>query len=122
MTELVSISDAKFSARATHVGAGILLELTGAADATAKRNLARMLGEIHEHAKALGAEEVRMDIRRLTFMNTSCFKDVITWLDRARADARYRITFLSSATQHWQKRSLHALSCFARDLVSIEAS
>lgn len=122
MTELVSISDAKFSATATHSGTGILLELTGAADAAAKRNLARLLGQVHEQAKALGADEVKIDIRRLAFMNSSCFKDIITWLDRARADAGYRIIFLSSATQHWQKRSLHALSCFARDLVSIEAS
>ena len=118
----MSISQGKFSATATHDDATIVLELAGAADVVAKQNLARVLRELHDQAKVLGAKEVRVDIRRLAFMNSSCFKDIITWLERARTEEGYRIVFLSSATQHWQKRSLHALSCFARDLVSIEAS
>lgn len=121
MTQLLSISEAKFSATATHRGPDIVLELIGSADVVAKHHLARVLREVHQQAKILGAQEVKIDIRRLAFMNSSCFKDVITWLERARTDQGYQIVFLSSATQHWQKRSLHALSCFARDLVSIEA-
>ena len=121
MTQLLAISEAKFSATATHRGADIVLELSGSADVVAKQHLARVLRELHERAKTLGVEEVKVDIRRLAFMNSSCFKDIITWLERARADHGYRIVFVSSATQHWQKRSLHALSCFARDLVSNEA-
>ncbi|HVV48949.1 MAG TPA: hypothetical protein VHO06_04765 [Polyangia bacterium] len=122
MTQLLSISEAKFSATAVHQDADIVLQLTGSADVVAKHHLAGLLRELHEQAKALGVHEVKIDIRRLAFMNSSCFKDIITWLERARADHGYRIVFLSSAGQHWQKRSLHALSCFARDLVSIEAS
>jgi hypothetical protein len=122
VTQLLAISEAKFSAAATHRGPDIVLELSGSADVVAKQHLARLLREVHAQAKALGAQEVKIDIRRLVFMNSSCFKDVITWLERARTDQGYRIVFLSSANQHWQKRSLHALSCFARDLVSVEAS
>ena len=35
-------------------------------------------------------------------------------------DQRYRIRFLSNASLHWQKRSLHAISYFGGDLITIE--
>jgi hypothetical protein len=34
---------------------------------------------------------------------------------------QYRIRFLSNPSILWQRRSLHALSCFAAELVTIEA-
>lgn len=124
MTQLVSIVEAKFSATVTHVGEDIILEMTGNADVAAKQHLAPLLQGLHEQAKQLGAKRVQVDIRKLAFMNSSCLKDLICWLDRARLETvgSYKIIFLSSANQHWQKRSLHALSCFARDLVTVEAS
>ena len=33
---------------------------------------------------------------------------------------RYLVAFLSSGAQPWQRRSLHALSHFARGIVSVE--
>ena len=124
MTQLASIVEAKFSATAIHVGDDIILEMTGNADVAAKQHLAPLLQSLHERAKQLGVTRVQVDIRKLAFMNSSCLKDLISWLDRARLEpaGSYRIVFLSSANQHWQKRSLHALSCFARDLVTVEAS
>lgn len=124
MTQLVSIVEAKFTANVTHGGEDLVLEMTGNADVAAKQHLAPLLRGLHEQAKRLGVARVQVDIRKLAFMNSSCLKDLIGWLDRARAEGTgsYRIAFLSSADQHWQKRSLHALSCFARDLVTVEAS
>jgi hypothetical protein len=124
VTQLVSIVEAKFTATVTHGGEDIILEMTGNADVAAKQHLAPMLLGLHEQAKRLGVARVQVDIRKLAFMNSSCLKDLIGWLDRARMEGtgNYRIVFLSSANQHWQKRSLHALSCFARDLVTVEAS
>jgi len=124
VTQLASIMEAKFSATVIHVGDDIILEMTGNADVAAKQHLAPLLQSLHERAKQLGVTRVQVDIRKLAFMNSSCLKDLISWLDRARLEpaGSYRIVFLSSANQHWQKRSLHALSCFARDLVTVEAS
>jgi hypothetical protein len=34
--------------------------------------------------------------------------------------AGYRITFLSSPSMYWQRRSLHALACLATNLVSVQ--
>lgn len=122
--ELASIVEAKFTATVTHSGDDLTLEMTGNADVVAKQHLAPLLRGLHEQAKRLGVSRVQVDIRKLAFMNSSCLKDLIGWLDRARMEGvdSYRIVFLSSANQHWQKRSLHALSCFARDLVTVEAS
>jgi hypothetical protein len=122
--ELASIVEPKFTATVTHSGDDLTLEMTGNADVVAKQHLAPLLLGLHEQAKRLGVSRVQVDIRKLAFMNSSCLKDLIGWLDRARMEGAdsYRIVFLSSANQHWQKRSLHALSCFARDLVTVEAS
>lgn len=124
MTQLSSITEAKFSATVVHGGSDIVVRLTGNADVAAKPHMEALLGTVHTQAQQLHVGRVQVDMRELTFMNSSCFKDFITWLERVREIAepdRYRIAFLSSAAQHWQRRSLHALSCFARELVTIEA-
>ncbi len=125
MTELAAITEPKFSAVATYAGEEITVQLTGNADVGAKQHLATLLKTVHTQAQERGVGHVRFDIRNLAFMNSSCFKDLITWLDGVReasVPSRYRVTFMSSAALHWQRRSLHALSCFARDLVTVEAA
>jgi hypothetical protein len=125
MTELASVEEGKFSAVVSHDGADILVRLMGNADATAKPHLGMLFGNVHEHAERHAVECVQVDLRQLVFMNSSCFKDLIAWLDKVRDapdGARYRIVFLSSSALHWQRRSLHALSCFARGLVTIEST
>ena len=125
MTELTTITEERFSAKVLHDHSGLVVRLTGNADVAAKRHLERLLGKVHQHARELAVERVQVDIRELAFMNSSCFKDLIWWLEQVRAAAapeRYRVAFLSSAARQWQQRSLHALSCFARGLVTIEAT
>jgi hypothetical protein len=36
------------------------------------------------------------------------------------ADQRYQVRFISSRARRWQAASLHALRCFAVDLVQID--
>jgi hypothetical protein len=56
-------------------------------------------------------------------MNSSCLKTFVWWIstiqDLAPGD-HYRITFLSSPSMYWQRRSLNALACLAADLVSVQ--
>ena len=124
MTELASIIEPRFSATVVHSGPDIVVRLTGNADTGAKQHIGQILRTVHGRAHELGAVAVKIDMRELAFMNSSCFKDLITWLDGVRESGptRYRVVFLSSAALHWQRRSLHALSCFARDLVTVEAA
>ena len=125
MTDISTISETTFSASAAHEGDEILVCLSGSADVAAKPHLEALLGTVEDRARELAVAQVRVDIRQLAFLNSSCFKDFIGWLDRLREAGpgkQYRVTFLSSASRHWQRRSLHALSCFARGLVTIEPS
>jgi hypothetical protein len=99
------------------------LTLVGTADATVEAALNELLGRLHSDSQRARAREVAVDLRKLEFMNSSCFKSFITWIVAVRRlaeDQTYRIRFLANAGLHWQKRSLHAISYFGGDLVSVE--
>jgi hypothetical protein len=65
---------------------------------------------------------VRCDFRRLGFMNSSCFKSFVVWIDTVKnAPIAYKISFLTDPNLHWQRRSLEALRRLAVNVVSIEA-
>ncbi len=97
--------------------------LVGDANMNAVEELGRSLAEVHGRAVRAGVSEVVVDLRQLEFMNSACFKKIVTWITRVEeveAAARYRIRFLSNTKIHWQRRSLHALHMFAIDLVSVD--
>lgn len=97
--------------------------LVGDANMNAVDQLGHSLAEVHAQAVRAGATEVVVDLRQLEFMNSACFKKIVTWITRVEeveAASRYRIRFLSNAKIHWQRRSLHALQMFAMDLVSVD--
>ncbi|AKV04211.1 hypothetical protein AKJ09_10874 [Labilithrix luteola] len=82
-----------------------------------------MLASLHEKAQALGVASVAIDLTQLEFMNSSCFKAFVSWIDRVQqmdAQKQYRIRFVSNPAILWQRRSLHALQCFAAELISID--
>jgi hypothetical protein len=57
-------------------------------------------------------------------MNSSCLKSFVWWISSVHdlaAAHQYRITFVSSPTMYWQRRSLNALAGLAAELVSISA-
>ena len=102
-------------------GEELILQLVGTADARYTSELATFVGQVQE--VALGTvQRVVIDFRDLEFMNSSCFKAFVTWLQNLlelEAAQQYRIRFLSDPGKHWQGRSLKALSCFASELVEI---
>ena len=91
-------------------------------DAAAEAALNELLGRLHGESQRAKVGEVTVDLRDLEFMNSSCFKSFITWIVAVRRlpeAQHYRIRFVSNAALHWQKRSLHAISYFGGELVSI---
>ncbi len=113
----------ELSATATVDASVMRLTLTGTADAAVERDLGELLGRLHGESQRAGVGEVAVDLRALEFMNSSCFKAFITWIVAVRRlpeAQHYRIRFLSNAALHWQKRSLHAISYFGGDLVTVE--
>jgi hypothetical protein len=102
----------------------ITIELSGTADLQAKPAIDATLAELQKASRELHTRAVSVDFTKLEFMNSSCFKSFVTWINSTASlaeDARYQIEFLSNPTLHWQKRSLHALVQFAPELVTVRS-
>ena len=103
---------------------GVLrVQLAGDANMDGVERFGQALTSVHAQAISGRCTEVIVDVRQLEFMNSACFKKLVTWIaaiEEVEVDLRYRIRFLSNPQMHWQRRSLHALHCFALELVSVE--
>jgi len=114
---------AELRARLIHEESALVAKLSGTADLRVTDSVEAILGRVHQTALELSISEVQMDLRELEFMNSSCFKSFVSWISEVSdlTAGQYRIRFLSNPSILWQRRSLHALSCFAAELVTIEA-
>jgi hypothetical protein len=114
---------AELRARLTQMDSALVAKLSGTADLRVTDSVEAILTRVHQKAMELGIPEVQMDLRDLEFMNSSCFKSFVSWISEVSdlTSGQYRIRFLSNPSILWQRRSLHALSCFAAELVTIEA-
>jgi hypothetical protein len=122
--DALSFTDGRFSTSADYDGKTITLHLVGDGNMSAIAPLEDTLIALHAEALRLRASIVALDLVRLEFMNSACFKKVLTWVGRVQgmdAQTQYRIRLISNPKTLWQRRSLHALRCFAVDLISIDA-
>lgn len=120
--ELPPVTAEEFSASASLDDKDITVKFTGNADMRTKSALDGLLLKVHGEAQRLGASKVVIDFKSLEFMNSSCFKSMVTWITKIQdlaADKQYKVRFLSNPQMHWQKRSLHSLRCFATDLIDV---
>jgi len=98
--------------------------LGGTADLKVKGHLDRFVRSLHAEARRRGLTGVNVDVRRLEFMDSTCFKSFAWWIGTVQdlpVEDRYRIVFLSSPTVYWQRRSLNALAGIAGDIMSVQA-
>jgi hypothetical protein len=103
-------------------GDAIAVRFTGTADTEGRLQLEGFVAKLHDAAARIEVATVVIDFRELEFMNSSCFKIFVAWLAKLRDSERpYKILIRSNPNLLWQRRSLAALSCFAVDLVTIEA-
>lgn len=104
------------------LGDGTLtVTFNGTGDVAAIELLGGYLKRVHAEAERLGVREVRCDFRKLVFMNSSCFKAFVVWIDTVKNSAKsYKIRFVTDQEMHWQKRSLEALRRLATSVVSVE--
>jgi hypothetical protein len=123
--DIPAIKEASFEAVATSEEKSVRLDLSGSAELQVSDQLGPFLSRVHQEAVRLGVREVTVDLLKLEFMNSSCFKRLVTWLSTLReVDGQpppYSVRFLSSPRVRWQKASLQALSCFAPGSVTVEA-
>jgi hypothetical protein len=111
------VATVKLDATTVHVG------LDGKADTDSLNGLHDLLEKLHAEALRLRVTEVVFDFQRLAFMSSSGVKAFVNLIMRAQgtqAEQRYRLRFRSNPDLRWQKRSLHALTCFAPELITVE--
>lgn len=95
---------------------------SGKGDLDAVSPLAAYLPKVHQQAVVHGVVEVQFDFCALTFMNSSCFKAFVSFIDTAKTIAvDYRIRFITTTEHYWQRRSLEALRRLAMGIVVIES-
>jgi hypothetical protein len=119
-----SLKTEDFSASAELDRGRLVTTLAGNADLDTKAPLAEFLSQLHEEACARSVSEVVVDLRSVEFMNSNCLKTFVTWIFVAKdlpVQDRYQIVLRSNPNILWQRRSVEALSCVARDLVRIDA-
>jgi hypothetical protein len=121
-TVVATVKGEDFAGTATHDGTAITARLSGNADYAALDAIDTLLGRTHAEAKRLAVAEVIIDLVQLEFMNSSCFKCFVSWINDIQElpdAAQYKVRFISNPTMHWQKRSLHSLRCFAVELITV---
>jgi len=120
--ELAAVDLDRFSLRPRLEGAQLWVVFTGTGDLDAVASLAGFLPKVQQQAALYGVEEVVFDFCALEFMNSSCFKAFVTFIDSAKTiGASYRIRFITAGRHYWQRRSLEALRRLAMGLVVIES-
>jgi hypothetical protein len=118
-----AIHDNDFNAEASIAGRHMEVALSGSADLMVKARLDRFLHSLHSEARRLALTHVSVDVRRLEFMNASCFATLVWWISTVQeqaAEDRYHIVFLSSPTIYWQGRKLSSLAGLAGDIISVQ--
>lgn len=102
---------------------GITIRLLGEAGMEAMPTVEQTLSGLHTEMRGRKLPAAVIDLTKLDFMNSSCFKVFVTWIDQIQQldpVSHYRIRFISSPSILWQRRSLQALQCFAAELITIE--
>jgi hypothetical protein len=113
-----------FKAKSSVDGSTIQVVCSGEGDSSTLSALEALLEAVHGKAVDAKAAAVVVDLRQVSFMNSSCFTKLIGWVTRVRGmeeAARYQIRLRSNQEILWQRRSLQALKCFAVDLITIES-
>lgn len=122
LLELQAVETPGFGCTPSLVDGSLLIAFEGTGDVAAIELLSSYLTRVHAEASRLALPEVVCDFRKLSFMNSSCFKAFVVWIDTVKnASDSYRIRFLTSPDLHWQKRSLEALRRLANNVVSVDA-
>lgn len=104
-------------------GTQLVVELVGNADHRTSEQVRDLCVQLHATALAATVTAAVLDLRQLEFMNSSCFKALVTWVSDIQdlePAKRYKIRAFSNPGIPWQKRSLQSLQYFAVDLVSVE--
>ncbi len=108
------------------VGETVDLTWSGECGLAVVGDIESFFDEVHSAATDTAPpRDVVLDLKGVTFMNSSCLSKLVAWLSRIHdlePAARYRIRIRSNPQVLWQKRSLRAVQFFAPELVTVDAN
>jgi hypothetical protein len=118
---LVALERETFSIRPTLEGNALVASIAGNGDMAAIEPLSGYLKALHKEALRLGIASVRVDVRELYFLNSSCLKSMLSWISElAQGDKPpYGVCFVTNVQLFWQRRSLDALRRLAPQVVTL---
>ena len=119
---ITALERATFSIRPSLEDDALVTRISGNGDMAAIEPLAGYLKILHQEALALGIRSVRVDLQELYFLNSSCLKSLLTWVNdlSSQTPPAYGVCFVTNTKLFWQRRSLEALRRLAPDVVTIE--
>ena len=97
---------------------------TGNADMGAIEALGAFLRQLERAALEQRISQVKCDVRELYFMNSSCFKCFVLWINSIASltrELRYVVEFIANPGMRWQIRSLESLQHFGPTIIVITA-
>ena len=86
--------------------------------ASAQEALGRELGELHDSIQAQKIGDFKVDVRGLTFVNSSAIRLFVDWVSRAEA-AGYKLHFVTDRAVTWHRLSFSVLKSLAPNSVAI---
>jgi hypothetical protein len=122
----LAVDKPSFGISGRELEGGVELEvvLRGHADTRHKVELDRFLTVLASEASRLRVRRVRVDLRRVELMNSSCIKGFVNWIGELQEqppERRYQIHFLADPMTQWQRRTLQAFVVFGGDLIEVAA-
>ncbi|HEY6726192.1 MAG TPA: hypothetical protein VI197_19285 [Polyangiaceae bacterium] len=109
-----------FGIEAQRIDDTLCLTLTGTADMAAHDVLQHCLGIARADVGRLGLNLVRIDLRALYLLNSSCIKALLRLVYLAQTERpSFSIEFLVDPNLSWQARALAPLKRLAPELVRV---
>ena len=79
--------------------------------------------EVHRVMESNGLDVLNVDVRELSYVNSSAIRVFIDWVAWIQKGARpYRLCFVTDRSVTWQRLSFSALETIAGDVVKVQAS
>jgi len=122
MLTVNNVNLGSFQVAAASAGTQLTLTLSGTGDMVAFEPLKRCLVAVRSDSSRLGLSEVRIDIRDLYLLNSSCIKALVRFVYLSQTEGpTLSVVFLVNENLSWQARALTPLTRMAPELVQIQA-
>jgi hypothetical protein len=86
---------------------------------TAQAELGRHFAQIHDHIVERKYGSFRVDVRTLTFVNSSAIRVFVNWISLADR-ARYKLVFVTDRNTTWHRLSFSVLKALSPHTVELD--